>query len=66
MLPQLEMEKGSFVNGAAKVLVVQGSVRAVRGPDTKPEVELGGMPAGPTVGTFAIESAKTDDGIGQV
>lgn len=42
-------------NGAARVLVVQGSVRAVRGPDTKPDVELGGMPAGPTVGTFSIE-----------
>jgi hypothetical protein len=42
-------------NAAAKVLAVQGSVRAVRGPDTKPEVELGGMPAGSTVGIFVIE-----------
>ena len=43
-------------NGAAKVLSVRGSVWAVRGPDTKPEIELGRMPAGTTVGTFAIVS----------
>src|ERR1051326_3682933 len=53
-------------NGAARVRAVRGSARAVRGPDTKPEIEPGGMPAGSTVGTFAIESARTDDGIGQV
>jgi len=45
-------------NGAARVLAVQGSVRAVRGPDTKPEVELGGMPAGSTVGIFVIERGQ--------
>lgn len=42
-------------NDAARVLSVRGSVWAVRGPDTKPEIELGGMPIG-TVGTFSIVS----------
>jgi hypothetical protein len=44
--------------GAAKVLSIKGSVRAVRGPDTKPETELGGTPAKVTVGTFVIARAK--------
>lgn len=43
-----------IINGAGRVLSVRGSVRAVRGPDAKPEAELGGMPLG-TVGFFAIE-----------
>jgi hypothetical protein len=43
-------------NGAAKPLSIRGSVWAVRGPDTKPETELGGMPAKTTVGTFVIVS----------
>lgn len=42
-------------NDAARVLSVRGSVRAARGPDTKPEIELGGMPVG-TVGAFTIVS----------
>ena len=45
------------VQGAGRVLSVRGSVWAVRGPDTKPEAELGGMPVG-TVGTFVIARAK--------
>ncbi len=43
-------------NGASRVLSIRGSVWAVRGPDSKPETELGGMPAGSTVGTFVIVS----------
>jgi hypothetical protein len=42
-----------IANGAAKVLFVRGSVRALRGPDAKPDIELGGMPIG-TVGLFEI------------
>jgi hypothetical protein len=42
-----------IADGAAQVLSVRGSVRAVRGPDAKPESELGGMPLG-TVGSFEI------------
>ncbi|MGH8547997.1 MAG: hypothetical protein ACRERU_05255 [Methylococcales bacterium] len=41
------------INQGGKVPSVRGSVRAVRGPDTKPETELGGMPVG-MVGAFAI------------
>lgn len=44
-------------NGAGRVLSVRGSVRAVRGSDSKPETELGGMPVG-TVGAFVIARAK--------
>jgi len=32
---------------------IRGSVVAVRGPDARPDVELGGMPIG-TVGAFVI------------
>jgi hypothetical protein len=39
--------------GSARVLMIRGSVRAVRGADTKPELDLGGMPLG-TVGAFVI------------
>jgi hypothetical protein len=46
-----------IVNQAARVLRVCGSVRAVRGPDTKPELDLGGMPLG-TVGAFVITRAS--------
>ncbi|MDF0677417.1 MAG: hypothetical protein P0120_24230 [Nitrospira sp.] len=42
-------------HGGGRVLSVRGSVRAVRGPDAKPETELGGMPVG-TVGAFVIVS----------
>lgn len=42
-------------NDAGRVLSVRGSIWAVRGPDTKPEIELGGMPVG-TVGSFVIVS----------
>jgi hypothetical protein len=44
-------------NGAGKVLSVRGSVRAVRGPDARPETELGGMPLD-TVGLFEIVRAS--------
>jgi hypothetical protein len=46
-----------IVNNAARVRGVRGSVRAVRGPDSSPETELGRMPVG-TVGSFAIEAAR--------
>ena len=38
-----------------KVAAVHGSVMAVRGSDSRPDVELGGMPIG-TVGAFVIMS----------
>ena len=41
------------VQGARRVRSIRGSVRAVRGPDTKPELDLSGMPLG-TVGSFVI------------
>jgi hypothetical protein len=44
------------VQGAGRVLSVRGSVRAVRGPDTNSEIELGKMPVG-TVGAFVIARA---------
>jgi len=47
-----------IAQGAGKVLSVRSSVRAVRGPDTNPETELGGMPAGTTVGSFVIARAN--------
>lgn len=40
-------------NSSGKVLTIKGSVWAVRGPDTKPEIELGGYPIG-TVGSFVL------------
>lgn len=46
-----------IVNTAGKVLRVCGSVRAVRGPDTKPDTDPGGTPIG-TVGTFVIMRAS--------
>jgi len=45
------------ISSGARVLSVKGSVLAVRGPDTKPEIELGGKPIG-TVGTFIIVSKE--------
>jgi len=39
--------------GAGVVRTIRGSIRAVRGPDAKPESEPGGMPLG-TVGLFVI------------
>jgi hypothetical protein len=45
-----------IANAAGRVLSVRGSVRAVRGPDAKPEAEAGGMPLG-TVGAFVITRA---------
>ena len=44
-------------NNAAKVLSIRGHVLAVRGPDSKPAIELGGMPVG-TVGAFVIARAE--------
>jgi hypothetical protein len=44
-----------IANAAGRILSIRGSVRVVRGSDTKPETELGGMPVG-TVGTFVIVS----------
>ena len=46
-----------IANGAARVLRVEGSVRAVRGPDTNPGIELGKMPVG-TVGSFVIRRTE--------
>lgn len=43
--------------GASRVLSVRGAVRAVRGPDARPETELGKMPVG-TVGAFVITRAQ--------
>jgi hypothetical protein len=43
----------SVDGGAGKVLSVRGSIRAVRGPDANPTIELGGMPL-ETVGIFEI------------
>lgn len=42
-----------FRGADGKIEKVTGAVRAVRGPDAKPEIELGGMPVG-TVGYFEI------------
>ena len=47
----------AFRGADGKVESVRGSVRAVRGPDTKPDVELGKMPVG-TVGAFVISKAS--------
>ena len=44
-----------IVSRAGDMWRVQGSVKAVRGPDAKPEFDLAGMPIG-TVGTFVIIS----------
>ena len=40
-------------NGAARVLRIQGAIRAVRGTDAKPDVDPSGMPMG-SVGSFVI------------
>ena len=40
-------------NGAARVLRIQGSIRAVRGTDANPTIDPSGMPLG-TVGAFVI------------
>lgn len=45
-------------SGGGRVLSISGSVRAVRGPDTSPETEPGGMPAGTTVGSFVVTRAN--------
>lgn len=45
----------AFRGADDKVAKVEGSVIAVRGPDARPDVELGGMPIG-TVGAFVITS----------
>jgi hypothetical protein len=47
-----------IVQGAGRVLSIRGSVRAVRGPDTNPEMDLGGMPVGETVGSFIVARAN--------
>lgn len=49
----------AFRGPDGKVESVRGSVRAVRGPDTKPDVELGKMPIG-TVGAFVLSKAVSD------
>lgn len=45
-----------FHDGGGRVLSVRGYVRAVRGCDAKPELDLSGMPLG-TVGAFVIARA---------
>lgn len=44
-----------IVNQSARVLRICGAVRAVRGPDTNPEIDLSGIPLG-TIGSFVIVS----------
>jgi len=39
--------------GAGRVTAIYGAVRAVKGPDARPGLELGGMPLG-TTGSFVI------------
>jgi hypothetical protein len=48
-----ELNGWVFPGQDGKTESVRGSVRAVRGPDTSPQVELGKMPVG-TVGAFMI------------
>jgi len=48
VFPQLPIQ-----NGAARVACVRGSIWAVRGPDTRPDIDPSGMPLG-TVGAFVI------------
>lgn len=43
-----------------KVAAVRGSVMAVRGPDARPDIELGGQPIG-TVGAFIITQSNATD-----
>lgn len=50
-----ELTGWAIPDAAGKLSEVRGSVRAVRGPDSNPAVELGGMPIG-TVGAFLITS----------
>ncbi|AEJ02774.1 hypothetical protein Nit79A3_3033 [Nitrosomonas sp. Is79A3] len=45
----------NFLNTGGRSMSIRGSVWAVHGPDSKPDVDLGGMPIG-TVGTFVIVS----------
>jgi len=47
---------GAIQNGAARVASIRGSVWAVRGPDGRELIELGGMPVG-TVGAFVVTAA---------
>ena len=47
----------AFRGADGKVESVRGSVRAVRGADANPAVELGNMPVG-TVGAFVIVKEK--------
>ena len=52
VLPELPI-----ANGAARVLCIRGTIRAVRGTDAKPELDPSGMQLG-TVGTFVIARAN--------
>ena len=45
-----------FAGADGKAESVRGAIRAVRGPDSSPETELGQMPVG-TVGAFVIAKA---------
>lgn len=47
-----------IVNQAGRILGVRGSIRAVRGPDSNPELDLGKMPLD-TVGTFVIARVQS-------
>ena len=47
----------AFPGSDGKVEHVQGAIRAVRGPDSDPQIELGQMPIG-TVGAFHISKSK--------
>lgn len=48
-----ELVGWAIPDAAGRLAEVRGSVRAVRGPDSNPGFDLGGMPVG-TVGTFII------------
>jgi len=45
-----------IISGASRPLSIKGSVRAAHGSDARPEIELGGMPGGDTVGLFTLVS----------
>jgi len=51
---------GTAITDANKRQSIHGWVLAVRGPDTHPETELGGMPIG-TVGTFVLSEQAADE-----
>lgn len=51
---EYQLSGWAFSGSTGNVVRVGGAIHAVRGPDTNPKFELGGMPIG-TVGTFSID-----------